>query len=62
MRPLLLAALAATIACTIPTEYRVETPLCPFPVPMISDTLILPLGCPYMLPDSTIAGGFPTWP
>lgn len=54
-------ALAALIACDIPTDYTVRTPECPFPVPMVSDTLTLPLGCPYMLPDSTITGWIPRY-
>ncbi len=52
MRRLLLPC--ALLGCGIPTDFSVHTPTCPLPVPMVTDTLDLPLGCPYMLPDSTI--------
>ena len=40
--------------CGIPTDFTLHTPVCPLPVPMVADTLGLPLGCPFMMPDSTI--------
>lgn len=54
MRRLLWCAPVALLGCGIPTDFSVHTPTCPLPVPMVTDTLDLPLGCPYMLPDSTI--------
>lgn len=55
--------LVALAACDIPTEYRIETPQCPWPPPMVTDTTVqaIPLGCPYMLPDSTVVGTLPGW-
>ena len=46
--------LALLLGCGIPTDFRVATPTCPFPPPLVTDTLGLPLGCPYRLDDSTV--------
>jgi hypothetical protein len=47
-------------ACDVPTEYTVNSPECPWPPPKVTDQAIqaLPLGCPYMLEDGTIVGGW----
>ena len=50
-----LACLALLVSgCGIPTDFTLHTPVCPLPVPMVTDTIGLPLGCPFMMPDSTI--------
>lgn len=44
------------LGCDIPTDYRVHAPACPFPPPLVTDSLFagLPLGCPYRLDDTTV--------
>jgi hypothetical protein len=45
--------------CDIPTEYTVRSPECPWPPPMVTDSVMsLPLGCPYRLPDGTVVNPF----
>lgn len=52
---LLVLALVWLAACET-LGVRVETPWCPWPPPVASDTLsmLIPLGCPIRLDDSTI--------
>ena len=42
--------------CDIPTDYTVNSPNCPWPPPRVSDSTValVPLGCPYTMPDGTV--------
>lgn len=60
MRQTMILAALLVLGCEIPTTYRVETPLCPWPPLPLSDTAsaLVPLGCPFRADDSTVV----VWP
>jgi hypothetical protein len=55
MRRMLVAVVALLVAgCEIPTTYTVRGPTCPWPPPQLTDTLGIPLGCPWREGDSIV--------
>ena len=52
---MLVALLALLLLACVPSN--LAGPVCVLPPPMVTDSTTVPLGCPYMLPDSTVHGG-----